>query len=146
VWAYDLETLRFLEVNAAAQAQYGWTGAEFLANQITLGVHIAVDDFGSGYASFGYFRQYPIDSLKIDRSFIGGLGIEREATAIVDAAVQLARGLGILVTGEGIENEAQAAALAKLDCDLGQGYLFARPPAAEGVTELFTAQAALTPA
>jgi EAL domain-containing protein (putative c-di-GMP-specific phosphodiesterase class I) len=96
------------------------------------GVRVSVDDFGTGYSSLGYFSELQIDGLKIDRAFIDGLGIEREDTAIVTAAIAFGRALDVEVTGEGIETADQVARLLELGCRLGQGYLFSRPvPAAE---------------
>jgi diguanylate cyclase (GGDEF)-like protein/excisionase family DNA binding protein len=91
------------------------------------GVHIVIDDFGTGYSALSYLNQLPVDGLKVDRSFVQGLGIEREKTAIVRATIAFARGLGLLVTAEGIETEAQLRQLVELQCDLGQGYWFAKP-------------------
>jgi diguanylate cyclase (GGDEF)-like protein len=93
----------------------------------SLGVHIVIDDFGTGYSALSYLSQLPVDGLKIDRSFIQGLGIEREKTAIVSATIAFARGLGLAVTAEGIETVDQLRHLIALDCTRGQGYWFARP-------------------
>lgn len=97
-----------------------------------LGVGLAVDDFGTGYSSLTYLRQFPIDELKIDRSFVSGLGINSGDSAIVASCVQLAHAVGIKAVAEGVETEGQREALIGLDCDLAQGYHYARPlPAAE---------------
>ena len=97
-----------------------------------LGARISIDDFGTGYSSLGYFRDMPIDGLKIDRAFIDGLGSEREDTAIVTAAIAFGRALEVEITGEGIETPEQLARLRELGCRLGQGFLFSRPvPASE---------------
>ena len=101
-----------------------------------LGVRIALDDFGTGYSSFGYFRRFPIDCLKIDRSFVEGLGHDEQATAIVRAALSFAAAVGLETTGEGIEDEAQATALRALGCDLGQGFRYARPVPPDAFAEL----------
>jgi diguanylate cyclase (GGDEF)-like protein/PAS domain S-box-containing protein len=92
-----------------------------------MGVHLSVDDFGTGYSSLSYFRTLPVDSLKIDRLLIEGLGRKPEDSAIVAAAVAFAAALGLEVTCEGIETDEQADELRRLDCTLGQGFLFARP-------------------
>jgi diguanylate cyclase (GGDEF)-like protein len=92
-----------------------------------IGVHIVIDDFGTGYSALSYLNQLPVDGLKIDRSFVQGLGSEREKTAIVSATIAFAHGLGLAVTAEGIETEDQLQRLMALRCNLGQGYLFARP-------------------
>jgi diguanylate cyclase (GGDEF)-like protein len=92
-----------------------------------IGVHIVIDDFGTGYSALSYLNQLPVDGLKIDRSFVQGLGSEREKTAIVSATIAFAHGLGLAVTAEGIETEDQLQRLMALKCNLGQGFLFARP-------------------
>jgi diguanylate cyclase (GGDEF)-like protein/PAS domain S-box-containing protein len=92
-----------------------------------LGIRLAIDDFGTGYSSLGYFRNLPLDTLKIDRDFVGGLGSSREDTAIVTAAIAFAKALDVEVIAEGIETELQAQRLRDLGCRLGQGFLFSRP-------------------
>jgi diguanylate cyclase (GGDEF)-like protein/PAS domain S-box-containing protein len=92
-----------------------------------IGVRFAIDDFGTGYSSLSYLRRFPVDTLKIDRSFVEGLGADAQAVAIVRSIVALAKALNLSVTGEGIETRAQHAQLRELGCDRGQGYLFARP-------------------
>jgi diguanylate cyclase (GGDEF)-like protein len=101
-----------------------------------LGVHIVVDDFGTGYSSLSYLKRLPVDGLKIDRSFVEGLGQEREKSAIVRATIALARALGLTVTAEGIENATQLRRLLALQCDQGQGYHFAPPLEADAMTAL----------
>ena len=96
-----------------------------------IGVKIAVDDFGTGYSSLAYLKNFPVDSLKIDRTFISGVGVDKDDSAIVRSVVALGHALDLSVTGEGIETPEQRAYLQDLGCDLGQGYLFDRPlPAA----------------
>jgi diguanylate cyclase (GGDEF)-like protein/PAS domain S-box-containing protein len=92
-----------------------------------LGCEIAIDDFGTGYSSLSYLRRLPIDKLKIDRSLVDGVGPDAEATAVARAIVDLARTLHLTTVAEGIEQPHQADALRELGCDLGQGYLFAKP-------------------
>jgi diguanylate cyclase (GGDEF)-like protein/PAS domain S-box-containing protein len=92
-----------------------------------LGVQIAVDDFGTGYSSLSYLQQFPVDTLKIDKSFVDGIGGEVERTALVGAIIELGRTLGLKTVAEGIEQPGQAAELTLLGCDVGQGYLYARP-------------------
>jgi EAL domain-containing protein (putative c-di-GMP-specific phosphodiesterase class I) len=93
----------------------------------SLGIQLAIDDFGTGYSSLSYLKRFPVDTLKIDRSFVSGLGEDAHDTAIVRSVVDLAKTLNLSVTGEGIETAAQQAHLAELGCDQGQGFLFARP-------------------
>jgi diguanylate cyclase (GGDEF)-like protein/PAS domain S-box-containing protein len=102
-----------------------------------LGIQLAIDDFGTGYSSLGYLRRFPVDTLKIDRSFVERIGVDIQDAAIVQSVVALAKTLHLSVVGEGIESRAQAAQLLALGCDRGQGYLFARPQSAEAITALF---------
>ncbi|HEX9988291.1 MAG TPA: EAL domain-containing protein [Chloroflexia bacterium] len=92
-----------------------------------LGIHIALDDFGTGYSALSYIKRYPIDSLKLDRSFIAGLGKDPEDTAIIHAVIGFAQALNLSITGEGIETVEQLMELRRLGCDRGQGFYFAKP-------------------
>ncbi|MEU7905380.1 EAL domain-containing protein [Actinoplanes sp. NPDC049118] len=92
-----------------------------------LGVTLAMDDFGTGYSSLAYLRRYPMDILKIDRSFVDRLGGDREDEALVRTIVRLGKSLGMTTVAEGIEDQIQLAALRELDCDVAQGYLLSRP-------------------
>lgn len=98
-----------------------------------LGVRIAVDDFGTGYSSLAYLRQFPVDSLKIDRTFITGLTLSREAHALTHALIQLGKALGLQTHAEGVEYHSQVRELQREGCDLAQGFLFARPLASDAV-------------
>ena len=104
-----------------------------LAELRALGVRLLVDDFGTGYSSLTYLQRFPVDGVKVDRSFVSGLGCEADAAAIVRAVVGLAHGLGIVAVAEGVETSEQAAHLVDLECDIGQGYHFGRPGAADEV-------------
>jgi diguanylate cyclase (GGDEF)-like protein/PAS domain S-box-containing protein len=95
------------------------------------GVHLSIDDFGTGYSSLSYLKRFPVESLKIDRSFIDGLGREREDTSIVEAIIRLAHALELSAVAEGLETPTQLETLRTLGCDFAQGYLLGRPQAAE---------------
>ena len=100
---------------------------EVLGEITALGVRIGIDDFGTGQSSLGYLRSLPVHSLKIDSSFVDGLGRDPEGAAIVSAVVHLGHALGLAVTAEGVETTRQLSELRALGCDLGQGFYFAYP-------------------
>ncbi len=103
-----------------------------LGRLAALGIGIAIDDFGTGYSSFSYLKRLPIDLLKVDRSFVQDIGSSREDEEIVTAIVQVAHSLKLQVVAEGVETRQQADFLARLGCQFGQGYLYAKPlPLAE---------------
>jgi len=93
----------------------------------SLGVRLAVDDFGTGYSSLAYLRQFPMDTVKIDRAFVSGLCNSAEAAALVHALVQLGKALNLQTVAEGVEDDDQRVQLQIEDVDIGQGYLFSRP-------------------
>lgn len=100
-------------------------------------IHIALDDFGTGYSSLSYLADFPIDTLKIDRSFVSKIG-ENKQEAIVSAMVAMGKAMGMTVVAEGIETEEQLAYLRDLDCDIAQGYLFSKPLPEEDATAYLT--------
>ena len=91
-----------------------------------LGVRISMDDFGTGYSSLSYLRSFPFDKIKIDQSFVRGLGGNRDAQAIVRSIISLGMGLGVTITAEGVETEDELACLRAEGCHEAQGYLFSR--------------------
>jgi diguanylate cyclase (GGDEF)-like protein/PAS domain S-box-containing protein len=99
-----------------------------------LGVTVSIDDFGTGYSSLAYLQKLPVDSLKIDRSFVAAMGQTGDARAIVSAIIALAHTVGLKVTAEGIEDEATMQRLAALECDVAQGYYVSRPLPQEAAT------------
>jgi EAL domain-containing protein (putative c-di-GMP-specific phosphodiesterase class I) len=104
-----------------------------------LGVVISMDDFGSSQSSLGALKRFPLDILKVDRSFVAGLGEEPEDTAIVNAVINMAHALGLVTVADGVETRMQLEQLKEVGCDVGQGYYFARPRPAEAIAELLGA-------
>ncbi|HEY5156014.1 MAG TPA: EAL domain-containing protein [Acidimicrobiales bacterium] len=124
--------LEITETTVMADAE---TSLEVLEKLRGLGVELAIDDFGTGYSSLSYLKRFPVHVLKIDRSFVDGLGHDPDDTAIVQAIMVLASSLGLSVTAEGVETEIQLAELVRLGCDRVQGFLFARPGPPASVSE-----------
>ena len=119
-----------LEVTETALVEEGTGGARARAELQQLhdeGVRIAIDDFGTGFSSLGQLRSFPVDMIKVDRSFVQGVEDEAKDAAITANLVTLAHALGLQAIAEGIESDSQLASLRALGCDLAQGYLFARP-------------------
>ena len=112
----------------------------------SLGVLLAIDDFGTGQSSLGYLKNLPVDCLKIDQTFVDGLGHDPDDSAIVDAVVRLGHALGLAVTAEGIETDEQLRELSALGCDHGQGFYFAPAAAWRGRQCARAAPAPLDPA
>jgi EAL domain-containing protein (putative c-di-GMP-specific phosphodiesterase class I) len=104
-----------------------------------LGVRVLFDDFGTGYASLSYLKKFPLDGLKIDRSFVLDLLADSDDAAIVGSTIGLSKQLGLTVVAEGIENRATADFLVSMGCEEGQGYFFGRPMPAEAFDRQFLA-------
>ena len=92
-----------------------------------LGLTLSIDDFGTGYSSLAYLKKFPIQTLKIDKSFIYDLGLDCDNDAIVKATIAMAKSLNLKVIAEGVENRSQVDALNSYDCQEVQGYLFSKP-------------------
>ena len=105
-----------------------------------LGLTLSIDDFGTGYSSLGYLKRFPVDSVKVDRSFVDGLGTDGEDSAIVAAVVSLGHALGLTVVAEGVETSGQLRALMELGCDRAQGYWFSGPRSASEFAGLLNQQ------
>jgi EAL domain-containing protein (putative c-di-GMP-specific phosphodiesterase class I) len=109
-----------------------------------IGVSIALDDFGTGYSSLSYLLEYPVDTVKSDRSFITKLGHDSASHAVMSAVIDLSHGLGMTVVAEGVETTAQHEQLSQLGCNYCQGFHFARPMSASSLTTLIQRQPAGT--
>ena len=106
----------------------------------SLGVRISMDDFGTGYSSLSYLRSFPFDKIKIDQSFVRDLGSNRDAQAIVRSIISLGKGLGVTITAEGVETEAELSCLRNEGCHEGQGFLFSRARPNAEIVSLLKAQ------
>jgi diguanylate cyclase (GGDEF)-like protein len=110
-----------------------------------LGVELALDDFGTGFSSLSHLYEFPIDIIKIDRSFVAALGVDKRRPGLVKAIVDLGKALGLVVVAEGIEQEAQLEYLRSIGCTRAQGYYFAKPLDAEALEAFLRAAAPKTP-
>jgi diguanylate cyclase len=128
----DPHTLQ-LEITESRPVPGGRVARAVLEELRSMGVGVAIDDFGTGFSSLAYLRNFPVDALKIDRSFIDGVGDpDSDDHALVRAIISLGLTFDLRVVAEGIEDEDQRRELVRLGCDRGQGYLFSRPlPASE---------------
>src|SRR6185503_4078570 len=116
-----------LEITESVFSDNIEAAVELLTELRNLGVQLSIDDFGTGYSSLSYLQRFPIDTLKIDRSFVMQMMENEENLAIVRTIVALAQNLGMDVVAEGVETEDQLKLLRKLECENGQGYLFSTP-------------------
>lgn len=132
-----------LEVTESVLMHNAETTSQRLRALKELGTRIAIDDFGTGYSSLAYLRRFPVDALKIDRSFISGLSRSTQSGALIHTLIQLGKTLGIDTLGEGIEEQSQLTQLQREQCDEGQGYLFSRPLEADAVEQFIAASSAV---
>jgi diguanylate cyclase (GGDEF)-like protein/PAS domain S-box-containing protein len=137
----DARCLR-LEITESAIMEDVETALAALSRLKSLGIRLAIDDFGKGYSSLSYLHQFPCNVLKIDRSFISRMGPNGENTEIARTIIALAQGLELEVVAEGIETEHQLAHLRNLGCQYGQGYLFSHPLTSEAAGELLARKSA----
>ena len=133
---------RRLEIEITESMLLGATGEVLgeLSELRRMGVRIALDDFGTGYSSLGYLRRFPVDKLKIDKSFVQNLGITEDAAAIVECVTRLGRALGLAVTAEGVESAEQHRFVRSVGCHQVQGYLFSPPVEPERIDEMVDAE------
>ena len=125
-----------LEITETVLMQSTDSSFQILERLRELGVGIAMDDFGTGYSSLSYLQKMPLDSLKIDRSFVWGLEPENSSHMLIRAMVSMAHSLGLKVIAEGIETEGHLGLLGQLGCEHGQGFYFSRPMPAEEITRI----------
>jgi PAS domain S-box-containing protein/diguanylate cyclase (GGDEF)-like protein len=129
-----------LEITESGLLKNATSGTEILQELKTLGVKLSIDDFGTGYSSLARLHQLPIDTLKIDRSFVSRMGHEGESLEIIRAIMMLAHSLEMDVIAEGVETPEQLSRLRSLNCEYGQGYFFSRPVDSKRAEELLAAQ------
>lgn len=129
-----------LEITESGLLKNATSGTEILQELKTLGVKLSIDDFGTGYSSLARLHQLPIDTLKIDRSFVSRMGNEGESLEIIRAIMMLAHSLEMDVIAEGVETQEQLSRLRSLNCEYGQGYFFSRPVDSKRAEELLASQ------
>src|SRR5207244_9820393 len=125
-----------LEITESMLMEDTDTSLESLLGLKAIGVQLAIDDFGTGYSSLNYLKRFPIDTLKIDRTFVDGLGQDEDDTAIVAGVLAMAKGLRLDVVAEGVETAEQLRSLRVLGCPFAQGFHFAPPLAPDELAQL----------
>jgi EAL domain-containing protein (putative c-di-GMP-specific phosphodiesterase class I) len=133
-----------IEVTESTAMADGDTGFRALRDLSSEGIRVAIDDFGTGYSSLEQLRRMPVDIVKVDRSFVSGMAADSTDREIVAAVVGMGRALKLCVVAEGIETPEQAEALRELGCDIGQGFLYAKPLPAEEMDELAQSRRQMT--
>jgi EAL domain-containing protein (putative c-di-GMP-specific phosphodiesterase class I) len=134
-----------LEITEGALLGDDETTHQAIGRLRAMGFSLALDDFGTGYSSLSYLRRYPIDKIKIDRSFITPLGDDKEAGAVVAAIVRLAKALHLSVIAEGVETDVQRRCLREMGCAQAQGFLFSAAVPAEAIDALMAAGGVMLP-
>ncbi|MGB3765379.1 MAG: EAL domain-containing protein [Phormidesmis sp.] len=124
--------IEITETSLIKNTQTSWQNLRKLQEE---GIRVSLDDFGTGYSSLSYLIKFPVDTLKIDRSFVSTLESSHSSIEVIRAVINLARTLGMTVVAEGVETASQGLALKKLNCDMVQGYLYSRPLSVEKATE-----------
>jgi EAL domain-containing protein (putative c-di-GMP-specific phosphodiesterase class I) len=127
-----------LEITESVVMENIDTATEMLKQLRALGVQLSIDDFGTGYSSLSYLHRFPIDTLKVDRSFVMRMVDNNENIEIVRTILMLAQNLGMDVVAEGVETKEQLALLRKLGCENGQGYFFSRPVSVGGAEKIIS--------
>jgi EAL domain-containing protein (putative c-di-GMP-specific phosphodiesterase class I) len=129
-----------IEITETSLMEDAATGQETLRQLQALGVKIAIDDFGTGYSALSYLRQFPIDTVKMDRSFVRDLGAGKADSALIRSVVELGEALDMQIVAEGIEGKEQLDSVAGLRCAIGQGYYFSPPLDSEAMRRMLDAQ------
>jgi EAL domain-containing protein (putative c-di-GMP-specific phosphodiesterase class I) len=129
-----------LEVTESVAVAEPSASRDALEGLRSLGVRVAIDDFGTGYSMLSRLRDFPLDTLKVDRSFVQEIANRDEEAPIVAATIAMAHSLGLRVVAEGVETDAQLAYLRARSCDVAQGYLLSRPVEADQVEALLTSR------
>ncbi|MDY7015746.1 MAG: EAL domain-containing protein, partial [Cyanobacteriota bacterium] len=128
-----------LEITESAIMEYTQTAATLLEQLRDRQIQLSIDDFGTGYSSLSYLHAFPVDTLKIDKSFVHRLNGQSSNLGLIPAMIGIARTMSMSVVAEGIETTHQLARLRELDCDFSQGYLFAPPLEADEAVDLMAA-------
>ncbi len=131
-------SLLYLEITETVMLREDQALMEVLTALKKLGARLMLDDFGTGYSSLAYLTHLPLDGLKVDRSFVDGLGTEGRDTAVAEAIIAMSKALGLQVVGEGVETGVQAAQLERIGCEMAQGFWFSRPVSAEEITGMIS--------
>jgi EAL domain-containing protein (putative c-di-GMP-specific phosphodiesterase class I) len=129
-----------IEITESTAMQNAEVSLEVLHALRAIGVGISLDDFGTGYSSLNYLKRFPINAVKVDRAFVGGVGTNESDSAIVSAVIAIARTLRLRVVAEGVETEDQFAFLQRRQCDEAQGFYFSPPLAADNITRTLAQQ------